>query len=78
MGVRTDFFCFGGGVLLKFLLDDSSFSAPPPLRCDIYCTVPYESEDFSDAPSITFSKPKILGFPFCKKNSLTWAVKCEN
>ena len=28
--------------------------------------------------SITFSNPKILGFPFCKKNSLTWAVKCEN
>ena len=28
--------------------------------------------------SITFSNPKILGFLFCMKNSLTWAVKCEN
>ena len=28
-GVRTNFFfCFGGGVLSKFLLDNSSFSAP--------------------------------------------------
>ena len=34
------FFLFwrGGGVLSKFLLDNSSFSAPPP---DNYCTVPY-------------------------------------
>ena len=30
-GVRTNFFCFGGGVLSKFLLDNSSFSAAPPL-----------------------------------------------
>ena len=37
--VRTNFFCFGGGVLSKFLLDNSSFSAPPPP--DNYCTVPY-------------------------------------
>ena len=29
-GVRTNFFCFGGGVLSKFLLDKSSFLAPPP------------------------------------------------
>ena len=28
-GVRTNFFCFGGGVLSKFLLDNSSFSAAP-------------------------------------------------
>ena len=28
-GVRTNFFCFGGGVLSKFLLDNSSFSASP-------------------------------------------------
>ena len=37
-GVRTNFFGFGGAVLSKFLLDNSSFSAPPP---DNYCTVPY-------------------------------------
>ena len=29
-GVRTNFFCFGGGLLSKFLLDNSSFSAPFP------------------------------------------------
>ena len=29
-GRRTNFFCFAGGVLSKFLLDNSSFSAPPP------------------------------------------------
>ena len=34
------FFCFGGGgVLSKFLLDNSIFSVPPP---DNYCTVPYD------------------------------------
>ena len=38
-GVRTIFFSFGGGILSKFLLDNSSFSAPPPP--DNYCTVPY-------------------------------------
>ena len=27
-GVRPNFFGFGGGVLSKFLLDNSSFSAP--------------------------------------------------
>ena len=27
--------------------------------------------------SITFWKHKILGFPFCMKNSLTWGEKCE-
>ena len=27
---RTNFFCFEGGVLSTFLLDNSSFSAPPP------------------------------------------------
>ena len=37
-GLELFFFCFGGGVLSKFLLDNSSFSAPPP---DNYCTVPY-------------------------------------
>ena len=37
-GVRTNFFLFWRGVLSKFLLDNSSFSAPPP---DNYCTVPY-------------------------------------
>ena len=31
------FFVLEGGVLSKFLLDNSSFSAPPP---DNYCTVP--------------------------------------
>ena len=36
-GVRTNFFAFGGGVLSKFLLDNSSFSASPP---DNYCAVP--------------------------------------
>ena len=36
----------------------------------------YERDDFSDS-SITFSIPKILGFLLWKKNSLTWAVKCE-
>ena len=30
-------FCVLEGVLSKFLLDNSSFSAPPP---DNYCTVP--------------------------------------
>ena len=29
-GGRTNFYGFGGGVLSKFLLDNSSFSAPPP------------------------------------------------
>ena len=29
----------GGGVLSTFLLDNSSFSVPPP---DNYCTVPYD------------------------------------
>ena len=28
--------------------------------------------------SITFLNPKILGFFFPAKNSLTWEVKCEN
>ena len=28
--------------------------------------------------SITFLNPKILGFLFPTKNSLTWGVKCEN
>ena len=36
-------FVLEGGVLSKFLLDNSSFSAPLP---DNYCTVPYKS--FSD------------------------------
>ena len=27
--------------------------------------------------SIAFSNPKILGFLFCKKNSLTWRMNCE-
>ena len=27
--------------------------------------------------SITFLNPKILGFHFCSKKSLTWTVKCE-
>ena len=27
--------------------------------------------------SITFLNPKIFGFLFCTKNSLTWGVKCE-
>ena len=39
-GVRTNFLCFEGGVLSKFLQDNSSFSATPP---DNYCTVPYIS-----------------------------------
>ena len=38
-GVRTNFFLFWRGVLSKFLLDNSSFSAPPPLP-DNYNTVP--------------------------------------
>ena len=47
-GVRTNFFCFGGGeVLSKFLLDNSSFSGPPP---DNYCTVPYQSRSFFLVP----------------------------
>ena len=29
-GVRTNFFLFWRGVLSKFLLDNSSFSVPPP------------------------------------------------
>ena len=37
-GFRTNFFCFGEGVLSKFLLYNSCFSAPPP--SDNYCTVP--------------------------------------
>ena len=32
---------------------------------------------FLIALSIIFLKPKILGFLFCMKNSLTGAVKCE-
>ena len=28
--------------------------------------------------SITFLNPKILGFVFSQKNSLTWEIKCEN
>ena len=26
---------------------------------------------------VAFSNPKILGFPFSTKNSLTWGLKCE-
>ena len=40
-GVRTIFFLFWRGVLSKFLLDNSSFSVPPPP--DNYCTVPKTS-----------------------------------
>ena len=37
-GLELIFFVLeGGGVLSKLLLDNSSFSAPPP---DNYCTVP--------------------------------------
>ena len=40
MGLELIFFCFAGGVLSKFLLDNSSFSAPPTPPPDNYCTVP--------------------------------------
>ena len=36
-GLELIFFVLEVGVLSKFLLDNSSFSAPPP---DNYCTVP--------------------------------------
>ena len=36
-GLELIFFVLEGGVLSKFLPDNSSFSAPPP---DNYCTVP--------------------------------------
>ena len=36
-GLELIFFVLEGGGLSKFLLDNSSFSAPPP---DNYCTVP--------------------------------------
>ena len=40
-GGSNYFFLFWRGVLSKFLLNYSSFSAPPP---DNYCTVPYTGE----------------------------------
>ena len=39
---------------------------------------PITKVDFFLIPlSVTFLNPKILGFLFCTKNSLTWGVKCE-
>ena len=56
--VRTNFFCFGGGVLSKFLLDKSSFSVPPP---DNYCTVPYDHNS-SQTICITLNKTVLKGY----------------
>ena len=45
--VRTNLFLFWRGVLSKFLLDNSSFSAPTPPPPDNYCTVPYITTFFT-------------------------------
>ena len=55
----TNFFCFGGeGVLSTFLLDNSSFSVPPP---DNYCTVPYDHNS-SQTICITLNKTVLKGY----------------
>ena len=51
------------------------FYFPENFRCDLAY---YEGGIFFLIPlSITFFNPKIFGFLFCTKNSLTWGVKCE-
>ena len=45
---------------------------PENFRCNLTY---FESEIILIPLSITFSNLKIFGFLFCKKNSLTWAVK---
>ena len=36
----------------------------------------YESENFSDSSLHHIFESENVWFPFCTKNSLTWAVKC--
>ena len=36
----------------------------------------YESENFSDSSLHYIFQSENFRFPFCTKNSLTWAVKC--
>ena len=50
-------FLFGGGVLSKFLLDNSSLSASPP---DNYCTVPYLGVRSFGMIRIRISDPRSL------------------
>ena len=37
----------------------------------------YESEDFSDFSVHNILESKNFRFPFSKKNSVSWVVKCE-
>ena len=47
---------------------------PENFRCNLtYC----ESENFSDSSLHHILESETLGFLFCKKNSLTWAVTWE-
>ena len=48
---------------------------PKNFRCNLTY---YDSETFLIPLSIAFLNPKMLGFLFSTKNSVTWEVKCEN
>ena len=67
-GVRTNFFCFGGEVLSKLLLDNSSFSAPP--LPDNYCTVP-KNDDFGAISACNGAKHRPDD---CEKYSVTCRI----
>ena len=47
---------------------------PENFRCNL---AHYEKENCLIPLSIAFLNPKIIGFLFLRKNSLTWDVKCE-
>ena len=47
---------------------------PEKLRCNLTF---YESENFSDSFLHHIYNPKILGFLFLRKNSVSWVVKYE-
>ena len=68
-GLELIFFCFGGEVLSKFLLDNSSFSAPPPLP-DNYCTVP-KNDDFGAISACNGAKHRPDD---CEKYSVTCRI----
>ena len=60
-----------GGTWIFSKLYGLEYFFPENFRCNLTY---YESETFSDS----FLHPKILGFLFSQKNSLTWEIKCEN
>ena len=63
------------GELESSKLQGLQYHFPENFRCNL---AHYEKENFLIPLSITFLNPKILGFLFPTKNSLTWGVKCEN